>query len=144
MGEIETIHSPVPWSRTAMEWRQLIGSPYCDMTGTEKHVLTTMCRYGKKYGEDIFPSQRAVSFRSGVSLTYVSKIMKKAENLGWIMRSMIAVGHGRVRTQYKLSMPVGVEDASMFMKTRFWLPPYEYELQRTGGSIEMIKISDSI
>ena len=54
LTEEETIYTPVPWDRSSMEWRRLIGSPYCDLTPTQKHVLTVMCRYGKKWGETSF------------------------------------------------------------------------------------------
>ncbi len=63
MNAEETCFTPVPWDRTAMEWRKLIGSPFCNLPSGHKHVLTTLSRWGKKYGEDIFPSQREQAFR---------------------------------------------------------------------------------
>ena len=131
MDDQETIYTPLSWDRTALEWRAMIRSPYCDLTPTQKHVLCVMCSYGKKRGEDIFPSQRQIALHSGVSLTYVNKTMRQAEKDGWIIRIMLPLGGSQVRTVYQLAIPLGVNDATTFMKASFWLPPFRFKLERT-------------
>ncbi len=143
MTEEETICTPVPWELSAMEWRKVIGSPFCDLTPTQKHVLTVMCRFGKKWGEDIFPSQRAIEFRAGVSLRCVNKTMQVAEKHGWIIRYMSSNGRGYRRTSYQLAIPVGIADATAFMKSKFWEPPYQYEIVRHEDRITVIKLQEA-
>ena len=78
-----------------MEWRQLIRSPYCDLTPTQKLVLICMCDYGKRYGEDIFPSLREIAYRAQVSKTCVHETVVLAEQKGWIIRIFMQLGGGR-------------------------------------------------
>jgi hypothetical protein len=139
MTEDETIYTPIPWDFSAMEWRKVIGSPYCDLTPTQKHVLTVMCRYGKKWGEDIFPSQRSIAFRAVVSLRCVNKTMQVAEKLGWIIRYMSSNGRGYRRTTYQLAIPAGIVNATAMMKKTYWDPPYKFEIKRHEDKITVIK-----
>jgi hypothetical protein len=133
----ETAFTAIPWDRSAMEWRDLIVSPFCDLTPAQKIVLVAMCLYGKKWGEDIFPSQRQIAIRAGVSTTCVNETMKTAERQGWIIRHMVGTGQGYKRTVYGLAIPAGIHDATAMLKARFWQPPYKYELVRneTGFSL---------
>ena len=126
----DNCYTPLRWEYTAMEWRHLIRSPYCDLTPTQKLVLICMADYGKRYGEDIFPSQREIAFRAQVSKTCVNNTVKKAERQGWIIRIFMQLGRGRKRTVYQLAIPLGVFDATAFLKRRFWQPPYKWELAR--------------
>ena len=142
MDQEETIFTPVPWDRTAMKWRRLVCSPFCELTATQKLILITTCLFGKKWGEDIFPSQRAIAYRAGVSVTYVNTTMKLAEKRGWIIRYMFPMGTNRCHTVYNLSIPAGVQDAAAFVtKARFWLPPYKYELERDEHTVKLVKRS---
>ncbi len=108
-----------------------------------------MCSYGKKRGDDIFPSQRQIAFHSGVSLTYVNETMQQAEKDGWIIRYMMPIGGGQKRTAYQLAIPLGISDATTFLKSRFWLPPFKFILERTRNqdaphldTILKVKIDD--
>jgi hypothetical protein len=143
MSEDETIYTPVPWDRTSMEWRYLIGSPYCNLTPTQKHVLTVMCYYGKKWGDDIFPSQRSIAFRAGVCVTTANNTMKVAEQRGWIIRHMVGNGRGYRRTTYELSVPAGIADRTAFMKQRYWLPPYKYEVTWHDDQITLVALQEA-
>ena len=131
MDPEETVYTPLSWDRTALKWRAMIRSPYCDLTPTQKHVLCVMASYGKKMGEDIYPSQRQLAKHSGVSLNYICQTMKVAEREGWIIRFKLPLGGGQERTVYQLAIPLGVSDATTYMKSHFWLPPFRYELERT-------------
>ena len=113
-----------------MEWRDLIASPFCDLTSAQKLILIAMCLYGKKWGEDIFPSQREIAFRAGVTKGWVNQTMQKAENEGWIIRHMLGNGRGYKRTTYQLAIPAGIYDLTASLKRRFWQPPYKYALVR--------------
>ena len=143
MDSEETIYTPVPWDRNAMEWRRLIGSPYCDLSPTQKHVLTVMCRFGKKYGEDIFPAQRTIEFRAGVCLDTVNKTMQRAEREGWIIRHMRGNGQGYRRTVYQLAIPAGIADATACMKAKFFDPPYKYDMVRHEDRIELVRLKET-
>lgn len=127
--ESDNCYTPLRWEYTAMEWRHLIRSPYCDLTPAQKIVLSCMCDYGKRNGEDIFPSQREIAYRAQVSTTWVHETMKKAEQQGWIIRIFMQLGGGRKRTVYQLAIPLGVSDATAFLKKRFWQPPYQWGLE---------------
>ena len=143
--------TPIPWEISAMEWRKVIGSPFCDLTPTQKHVLTVMCRFGKKFGEDIFPSQRAIELRSGVSLRCVNNALQVAEKRGWIIRRMSSNGGRYPHTSYELALPIGVADATALMKWNFWDPPYKYlivrdkkrRFSRCEGRYILVKIDDA-
>ena len=135
--------TPVAWDRTAMEWRALIGSPYCDLPPIQKHVLTVMARYGTKHGEDIFPSQREIAFRAGVCLQTVNATMKRAEREGWIVRHMTGNGQGYKRTTYELAYPAAIADACACMKARFWEPKYKFEMVRHEDRIELVNRTET-
>jgi len=126
----ENCYTPLRWEYTAMEWRHLIRSPYCDLTATQKLVLNCLADYGKRYGEDIYPSQREIAFRAQVSTTCVNQTMKLAERQGWIIRLFMQIGGGRKRTIYQLTIPLGVSDATNLLKRQFWKPKYKYKLER--------------
>ena len=98
-----------------------------------------MCRYGKKWGEDIFPSQREIEFRAGVCKTTVNNTMQVAESQGWIIRHFSSSGRGYKRTTYELEIPTGLADATTFLKLRFWLPPYKYILERDEDRFTLVK-----
>ena len=126
----DNCYTPLRWEYTAMEWRHLIRSPYCDLTPAQKLVLICLADYGKRYGEDIYPSQRELAFRAQVSKTCVNQTMKIAEQQGWIIRFFMQLGGGRKRTIYTLAIPLGVSDATTFLKKRYWQPPYRWNLER--------------
>jgi len=139
----ENCFTPMSWDRTAYEWRAMLASPYCyNLTATQKHILVAMCWYGKKHGEDIFPSQKEISFRAGSSLTYVNATMQDAERKGWIIRDKISIYGGRARTLYHLTLPLGIFDATAMMKARFWLPPYKYEIEEQNDSVRLVPRTD--
>ena len=139
MGALETILTPVRWEGSSMEWRKVIGSPFCDLPPGNKHVLTTMARYGDKWGDDIFPSQREIAFRAGVTPKCVNQVMQRAAREGWIIRYFPGGGRGYRRTTYSLSVPTGVFIATMHLKTKFWEPPFEYSLERQDDKVSLVK-----
>jgi len=131
--------TPICWEGSSMEWRKIIGSPFCDLPPGHKHVLTTMARYGDKWGDDIFPSQREVAFRAGVSLKCVNQVMQRAEKEGWIIRYVFGKGRGYKRTTYELAVPTGVLDATEWLDKKFWEPPFEYTLVRMNSKVSLVK-----
>ncbi len=135
MASEETDFTPVHWDGSSMEWRKIIGSPYCSLPSGHKHILTTMARYGDKWGDSIFPSQRELAFRAGVSTKCVNQVMQNAEAVGWIVRYEIGVRQGYKRHTYELTVPVGVIDFTTFMKRKFWEPPYKYRSVRCNGAM---------
>lgn len=118
-----------------MEWRKIICSPFCFFPPGHKHVLTTLARYGDKWGGDIFPSQRSIAFRAGVALPNVNKIMKRAVSEGWITRAETGSHRGYKKHSYELCIPAGVFDLTEGMKAKFWLPPYEYRIVIQDGEM---------
>lgn len=122
-----------------MEWRKIIGSPFCDLPPGHKHVLTIMARYGDKWGDDIFPSQREVATRARVVTKTVCKVMKRAEKEGWIIRNYVGGGRGYKRSVYSLAIPAGIHDATALLKKKFWDPPYRYLLARQGGKVFLVE-----
>ena len=135
MADIETCFTPVHWDGSSMEWRKIIGSPFCDLPSGNKHVLTTLARYGDKWGDDIYPSQREVAFRARVTPKCVTHVMQRAEKDGWIVRYTAGVSQGYKRHLYELTVPAGVLDATTGMKRKFWEPPYKYRLARMNGGM---------
>ena len=131
--------TPVHWDNSSMDWRKLIGSPYCDLRPSQKHVLTTLARYGDKWGDDIFPSQREIALRAGVTPKCVTHAMQRAEKEGWIIRHLVGGGRGYKRSTYELSIPAGIFDATAFLKKKFWDPPYKYILVRHESSVSLTK-----
>ena len=135
MASEETNFTPVHWDGSSMEWRKIIGSPFCSLPPSRKHILTTMARYGDTWGDDIFPSQREIAFRAGVTPKTVNKSMQEAEAVGWIIRRELAARGGYKRHTYELTVPVGVIDFTACMKRKFWEPPYKYKSLRCNGAM---------
>jgi len=140
MDANETFSTPISWDRSAMEWRKMIGSPFCDLTPTQKHILTQTARYGDKWGDDIYPSQRQIALRAGVSTKCVCQTMKRAEAEGWMFRYMLSGGQGYKRTTYELAVPAGVMNVTVNLKNKFWEPPFKYKLVTNGDEKTIIEI----
>jgi len=126
--ESDDCFTPVCWEGTAMEWRNIIGSPFCPLSSGPKHVLTTLARYGDAMGNDIFPSQREIAFRAGVTSKTVNKSLKRAEKEGWIIRYEQGSRRGYRRHTHELCIPAGVFDRTTHLKKQFWKPPYDYRI----------------
>ena len=139
MGMGNGLCTPVPWDHTAMDWRKLIGSPFCDLPSGQKHVLTILARYGNRRGGNIYPSQREVAFRAGVSQKSVTNTLQRAENEGWIIRHSENGSRGYKRHTYKLAVPVGVLDATQLLDTNFWEPPFIYKIVRQSARVILVK-----
>ncbi len=120
--------TPVCWEGTAMEWRNIIGSPFCPLRLGPKHVLTTLARYGDAMCNDIFPSQREIAFRAGVTPKCVNTSLKRAEKEGWIIRYEQGSRRGYRRHTHELCIPAGVFDRTTHLKKQFWKPPYDYRI----------------
>ena len=39
---------------------------------------------------------------------------------------------------YELSIPIGVLDATTFLKTKFWEPPYEYKMVSLDDEVILV------
>ena len=144
MGAPDGLCTPVPWDHTGMDWRKLIGSPYCDLPSGQKHILTVMARYGDKCGDSIYPSQREIAFRAGVSQRTVANAMRRAENEGWIIRHSEFGHQGYKRHSYELAVPEGVLNAvELMLKSRFWEPPYTHKLVRQSAKVFLDKRSQT-
>ena len=109
-----------------MDWRKIIGSPFCALRPTHKHILTTLARYGDKWGDSIFPSQRELAYRAGVTSKCVNHALQEAARVGWIIRHEERAWRGYKRHVYELTIPAGVVDYTMCLKKKFWEPPYKY------------------
>ena len=123
-----------------MDWRKVIGSPFCDLPSGHKHVLTTLARYGDKWGDDIFPSQRQIAIRAGVSTKCANQVMQRADKEGWIIRRFVGVGRGYKRSIYELSIPAGVFDATTFLRKKFWEPPFSHKMVKQDNSFLLVKL----
>ncbi|MCH9025500.1 MAG: helix-turn-helix domain-containing protein [Proteobacteria bacterium] len=127
-----------------MDWRKLIGSPYCNLPSGQKHILTVMARYGDKCGDSIYPSQREIAFRAGVSQRTVANAMQRAEHEGWIIRHSEFGHQGYKRHSYELAVPEGVLNAvELMLKTRFWEPPYTHKLARQSARVFLVERSQT-
>ncbi len=120
--------TPVCWEGTSLEWRNIIGSPFCPLRLGPKYVLTTLARYGDAMGNDIFPSQREIAFRAGLTTKTVNKSLIRAEKEGWIIRYEQGSRRGYRRHTYELCIPAGVFDRITHLKKQFWKPPYDYRI----------------
>ncbi len=120
--------TPICWEGTSMEWRNIISSPFCPLRPSTKHVLTTLARYGDKMCNDIFPSQREIAFRAGVTPKCVNASAQLAEKEGWIIRYEQGGRRGYKRHTYELCIPAGVFDRTTFLKRQFWKPKYKYRI----------------
>ena len=140
MGAPNGLCTPVIWTHTAMDWRKLIGSPYCDLPCGQKHILTVMARYGDKCGDSIYPSQREIAFRAGVSQRTVANAMQRAESEGWIIRHSEGGRQGYKRHTYELAAPAGLLNAvELMLKTRFWEPRYTHKLVRQSAQVFLVE-----
>ena len=111
-----------------MEWRHIVNSPFCPLRPGCKHILTTLALYGDKMCNDVFPSQREIAWRAGVTAKSVSKSMKLAEKDGWIVRNELGSRRGYKRHTYELCIPAGVFDLTTQLKRQYWKPPYKYRV----------------
>lgn len=118
--------TPIYWEGTSMEWRSIIGSPFCPLRPSTKHILTTLARYGDAMCNNIFPSQRELAFRAGVTTKCVCNSMKLAEKEGWIVRYEQGNRRGYKRHTYELCIPAGIFDLTTRMRSQFWKPPYTH------------------
>lgn len=142
MGTGNGLCKPVPCGvckYSAMDWRKIIGSPFCDLPSGQKHTLTTLARYGDQWGSDIFPSQRSLAFRAGVSQKSVTNTMQRAENEGWIIRHSEGGRRGYKRHTYELAVPAGLLGAVELFKSNFWEPPYTHQVVRQSARIFLVK-----
>ncbi len=120
--------TPIICEGTSLEWRNNSGSQFCPIRPGPKLVLTTLARYGDAMGNDIFPSQREIAFRAGVTSKTVNKSLKRAEKEGWIVRYEQGSRRGYRRHTYELCIPAGVFDRTTHLKKQFWKPPYDYRI----------------
>jgi len=119
---------PVAWE-DSYEWKAIIGSPMCPLSTSEKWVLTILSRYGDKYGDSIFPSQRELAYRADLTPKTVNKALQAAEQDGWIIRRVVdrPNGRGYLSHTYELTVPAFVADYA-FGKGRSWNPPYKEKI----------------
>ena len=94
-----------------------------------KWVLTVLSRYGDKDGQNIFPSQRELAYRAGVSPKTVNHALQLAEAEGWIIRTPKdrPNGMGYKSHSYTLTVPGFVADYAIG-KHKFWEPKYTEKL----------------
>ena len=139
MGSKNDLYEPVPWE-VAYEWTGILASPFCTLPTGTKWVLTVLSKYGDKDGQNIFPSQRELAYRAGLSLKTVNHALQLAETEGWIIRTPKDRPHGRGYKShaYKLAVPGFVADYAIG-KTRFWEPKYTEKLVKKGGCVSIVK-----
>ena len=128
----------IPWG-SAMEWRRILGSPYCPLRPTTKWVLTVLSRYGDKYGHNIYPSQRELAYRAGVSAKTVNAALQKAEKEGWVVRKEMGRqwGRGYKHHVYELTIPAYVWDLKGNIR-QFWEPPHREKLVKKGEHVHVV------
>ena len=129
---------PILWAGSSMEWRLILGSPLCCMPSGHKHVLATLSRYGDKWGDSIFPSQRTLAIRAGVSVKTVNHVLKRAEREGWIIRHEKdrPNGTGYLSHTYNLSSPEYLDDY-LIGKSRAWHPPFTERILVKGENVRI-------
>ena len=117
-------YEPIPWE-SGIEWRRIIGSPFCVLPIGTKWVLTVLSRYGDNDGLNIYPSQRELAYRAYVSPKTVNHALQLAEKEGWIVRRLVERPNGRGYKNhvYELTVPGYVADYANG-KHRFWEPKY--------------------
>ena len=132
MGSRDDLYDPVTWE-CPIEWRRIVGSPFCPLRPGVKWVLTVLSRYGDKVGQNIFPSQRELAYRAGVSPKTVNKALQLAEREGWIIRTLVdrPNGRGYKSHSYSLAIPGFVADYAIG-RHNFWLPKYTEKLVIEG------------
>lgn len=128
------LFAPDRWDGMSWEWRNVICSPYCPLPPGHKHVLTTLALYGDKYGDNVFPSQRELAFRAGVSLKTVNHVMQRAEREGWLIRHERGGGRSYRRHVYELAIPAYLADA-IYRYPKIWEPPYRLQLEEHDGDL---------
>ena len=139
MGSKNDLYEPLPWE-DAIEWRRIIGSPFCPLPTGTKWALTVLSRYGDKDGQNIFPSQRELAYRAGVSLKTVNHALQLADNEGWIRRKVMGSqnGKGYKRHVYELAVPAYLWDR-MHVKHKYWEPPYTEKLVKEGDDVSIVE-----
>ena len=139
MGSRNDLYEPVPWE-DAIGWRRIIGSPFCTLPIGTKWVLTVLSRYGDKDGQDIFPSQRELAYRTGLSLKTVNHALQLAETKGWIIRTLKdrPNGRGYKSHSYTLTVPGFVSDYAIG-KHRFWEPKYTEKLVIEDDRVTIVR-----
>ncbi len=139
MGSRNDLYEPVPW-QNAIEWRRIIGSPYCPLRPGVKFLLTALSRYGDRWGQNIYPSQRELAYCAGVSPKTVNKALKLADKEGWIIRKEMGSqnGKGYKHHVYELAVPAYVYD-NVSDKLNFWKPPYTEKIVKKGDCVGIVK-----
>ena len=139
MGSRNDLFEPVPWE-VALEWTGIIGSPFCTLPTGTKWVLTLLSKYGDKDGQNIYPSQRELAYRTGVSLKTVNHALQRAETEGWIIRTLKdrPNGRGYKSHSYTLTVPGFVADYAIG-KHRFWEPKYTEKLVIEDDRVRIVR-----
>ena len=139
MGSGNDLYEPVRWE-DAIAWRRIIGSPFCSLPIGTKWVLTVLSRYGDKHGQDIFPSQRELAYRAGVSAKTVNHALQRAEKEGWIIRTLKdrPNGRGYKSHSYTLAVPGFVADYAVG-RHNFWLPKYTEKLVIEDDRVRIVR-----
>ena len=85
--------------------------------------------FDTKDGQNIYPSQRELAYRAGVSLKTVNHALQLAEKEGWIIRRLTdrPRGRGYKSHTYTLAVPGYVADYAIG-RHNFWLPKYTERL----------------
>ena len=132
-------YESVPWE-VAIEWRRIIGSPFCPLPPVTKWILTVLSRYGDKCGDNIFPSQRELAFRAGVTAKTVNKALQKADKDGWIIRRPMdrPNGKGYKSHCYTLTIPGFVADYAIG-KYKFWEPRFTEKIVKRGDDLVVLR-----
>ena len=132
------LYDPVPWD-SAIEWRRIISSPFCPLPPVTRLILTTLSRYGDKWGKDIYPSQRELAFRANVSPKTVNKALQKADQDGWIIRRPKdrPYGRGYLSHTYELTVPAFVADYAVG-RHKFWEPPFTEKIVKDNDTVRIV------
>ena len=144
MGSKNGLYEPLPWE-DAIEWRRIIGSPFCPLPTGTKWALTVLSRYGDADGQNIFPSQRELAYRANVSLKTVNHALQLAEAEGWIIRTPKDRPHGRgyKSHSYTLAVPGFVADYAIG-RHKFWEPKYTEKLVKERNHVRIVKRYPSV
>ncbi len=139
MRSESSLYEPVPWE-VAIEWRRIVGSPFCPLPPVTKLILTVLSRYGNKWGENIFPSQRELAYCAGVALKTVNKALQRAEHDGWIIRRPKdrPDGRGYKSHTYVLTIPAFLADYAI-RKHKFWEPRFTEKFVKHGDEVRIEK-----
>ena len=139
MRDQSDIYEPLQYEG-AVEWRRIVGSPFCPLKAGVKWVITVLSRYGDKDGENIFPSQRELAFRAGVAVKTVNHALQRAEAEGWITRRLAdrPNGRGYMHHVYQLTVPGYVADYAVG-RHRYWEPKYTERFVKDGDEVRLDK-----